>query len=219
VEKRWPDFALPKWGSKLKRALVKDLKDKDKELAEKIEQRQKKPRCKEKERILQRCREKKSTQEGLFSHLKTKEGQRPTFRIVQNKGNGETQDEHISETVLGKNSKSSQPGMDDNLSIIKGPKAVIEEHRKLWQVVFTVKLDEAERTKSEKKESKYPVNHKVTQVTLLDFMKEIRGGKSKTSPGPDMITNDIWKALPTKIQTTLGKILLICWKEKIISDQ
>jgi hypothetical protein len=81
-------------------------------------------------------------------------------------------------------------------TIIKGPKAVIEEHRKLWQAVFTERLDKAERTKSEK-ESKYPVNHKVAQVTLLDFMEEIREGKGKTSPGPDMITNDIWKALPT----------------------
>jgi hypothetical protein len=93
MEKRWPDATLPKWGSKPKGAPVKDLKDKDKELAEKIEQRQKKARFKEKEGILQRCREKRSTQEGLFSHLKTREGQRPTFRIVQNGGNGETQDE------------------------------------------------------------------------------------------------------------------------------
>jgi hypothetical protein len=81
--------------------------------------------------------------------------------------------------------------------------------------VFIERLNKAERTKSEKKESKDPVNHKVAQVTLLSFMKEIRGEKGKTSPGSDMIINDIWKALPTEIQTILEKILLVYWKEKI----
>jgi hypothetical protein len=48
-----------------------------------------------------------------------------------------------------------------------------------------------ERKKAKEKERKYQINEEEPEITLADFMEEIKGGKPKTSPGPDMITNDI----------------------------
>jgi hypothetical protein len=101
---------------------------------------------------------------------------------------------------------------------ITGSKNVIKQHHNMWQAIFTERLSKEERKKAEEKKRKYQINEEEPEITLVDFMEEIKGGKPKTSPGPDMITNDIWKALPTKIQARLGKILLLCWKTRKIPN-